>query len=383
MYALLQEHVASTHIGRVIEIVMELCALKPNRVPSKSTVNTMNKDRLVLAQKQIASLANEKKNLTMHSDETTKNSKKYIGFEFTDEEGGQYILGLRQLLTKSVQDTFDSFQTCLNDIKSRVNDPTTPDASLVLRSNMQNTMSDSAAVEKKFNRMVEDYRADILPLVVENYNELPDEDRELVPKVNNFYCGLHGIVHTTDGCKAETLEVEMQHFGDNIPIYDAAYVKSKEPGTFRLIRNVCKVFAYCGNNSYGVHGSFMIYLRVNNILTEHSLTILPLTKQLSHRFNIVLHNASVIYLLHPVMTDFLEKNGTCQWVLFDLKEPFFIAGCKALSLVNKLITGPLWVLMERKDIHIMELKDFALRLVKCLEDAALNVRDFMEGKLTL
>ncbi len=111
-------------------------------------------------------------------------------------------------------------------------------------------------------------------------------------------------------CKAAALEVEMQHCGGNIPIYDVAFVKSKEPGTFRLIRNVCKVFAYCGHNSYRVHETLMIYLCVNNILTEQSLTSLPVAKLLTHRFNTVLYNASIIHLLHSVMTYFLEKNGT-------------------------------------------------------------------------
>ena len=52
-----------------------------------------------------------------------------------------------------------------------------------------------------------------------------------------------------------------------------------------------------------------------------------------------------MYFLAPLMVEFLSVRATnrlLQAVQADLAVPEFIAGCRALGLIGKYITAPLW-----------------------------------------
>ena len=84
--------------------------------------------------------------------------------------------------------------------------------------------------------------------------------------------------------------------------------------------------------------------------------------------------------MHEKMKQFLKDDMSNQWVLYDLEQPFFIAGCTALALDCKLVTTHFLTLVERKqqtldiNLNYMEMTNF-------LKDAAQNIEDFMSGKL--
>ena len=42
------------------------------------------------------------------------------------------------------------------------------------------------------------------------------------------------------------------------------------------------------------------------------------------------------------------ENPLLKAVAADLAKPVYLAGCKALELINKLLIGPLWHVLERK-----------------------------------
>lgn len=44
--------------------------------------------------------------------------------------------------------------------------------------------------------------------------------------------------------------------------------------------------------------------------------------------------------------------------------PEFVAGVKALGLISRHLTGPLWSLLENKDLHILDMNEKYLQLVK-------------------
>lgn len=73
---------------------------------------------------------------------------------------------------------------------------------------------------------------------------------------------------------------------------------------------------------------------------------LPLQPLRGNRFNILFTNADHVYFLKEKMIEYLTKtsctNGLLQSVLHDLQTPFFVSGCKALALISKFITTPLW-----------------------------------------
>ena len=116
VYQLLQHHVSPNHVGPVLEACLSLTGKKANKIPSASTVNNMNIERGILAKQQLAEVITDKQNTTLHTDETSKYGDKYGAFACRDGDGIYYTLGLRDLCTKSAEDTLNTLKTILTDI---------------------------------------------------------------------------------------------------------------------------------------------------------------------------------------------------------------------------------------------------------------------------
>jgi len=79
-------------------------------------VLNMTVERPILAQKQLSEVIPDQENLTLYADETSKFGIKYSGYHVSDQERNMYVLGMRQLETKSAQNTLNVFQEFLSDI---------------------------------------------------------------------------------------------------------------------------------------------------------------------------------------------------------------------------------------------------------------------------
>ena len=66
-------------------------------------------------------------------------------------------------------------------------------------------------------------------------------------------------------------------------------------------------------------------------------------------------------------------------VLSDIQVPEHLAGCKALGLVNKVVTGPLWRILETSDISILEMNEYFQMLVTHLDLWSLDSTDVLSG----
>ena len=88
---------------------------KANKLPSRSTVLNINIKRLLLSQAQLAEELTSKQITTLYTDETTKDWTKYNGYHISDSEGRMYVLGSREIQTKSAKDTL---QEILDDIQN-------------------------------------------------------------------------------------------------------------------------------------------------------------------------------------------------------------------------------------------------------------------------
>ena len=75
------------------------------------------------------------------------------------------------------------------------------------------------------------------------------------------------------------------------------------------------------------------------------------TRTRTHRFNIVFYNAGGVYFLRHHLLRYLENvchtcNKLLQAVYKDFKHPLYLIGCRALGIVSKCITAPLWRILE-------------------------------------
>ena len=69
----------------------------------------------------------------------------------------------------------------------------------------------------------------------------------------------------------------------------------------------------------------------------------------------------VCTIFNAIMIEFLQKvhgknaNRLLESVLKDLMNPMLIAACRALGLIDKIVTGPLWRRLEESSISVLEM----------------------------
>ena len=103
--------------------------------------------------------------------------------------------------------------------------------------------------------------------------------------------------------------------------------------------------------SNGVYQSFTTFL------LSHGVSRNPLASFKGNRFNILFYDAGVLfYIVELVKKIFIDvwqtPNQLLRAVLSDIHIPEYVAGCKALGLVNKIITGPLC-----NDVSILDMNE--------------------------
>ncbi|XP_060574411.1 uncharacterized protein LOC132732081 [Ruditapes philippinarum] len=379
VYSLLQHNVSTTKIPLVIRDVLKLAKMDASHLPSKSTCNNMNIQRLHLAQQQIAEDLPAKMNTCLLSDETSKFGQKYEGFHAVDDSGRIWVLGLRQMATKSGQSALDTFKEILSDIDDSFSEAGSHVSEKILM-NINATMSDRAATQKKFNELLEDFRKDVLKQNTE-WDGLSENEKNSMSRLMNFFCSLHVLVHLAEGAEKALLETDKLLF-EEAPIYDTSFKKPSESGTTRLIRCCSKSFARGGDEKNGVHGPFTAY--VSDFLKENGFVTVPLERFRGNRFNILFNNAAAVYFLSEKFIEYLEGGDTnrlLKAVKHDLNVPQYRAGCRALGLVSELITKPLWCLIENTEINILDMQDHYKELMDYMD--SMNAEQFMSGNSLL
>lgn len=106
---------------------------------------------------------------------------------------------------------------------------------------------------------------------------------------------------------------------------------------------------------------------------------IPLAPFLGNRFNIIFHNGGGVFYLYEHLKPFFEwtkdENKLLKAVHYDLEVASFLAGCRALGLINKFVTGPLWRVLAKKDVSFLDMSEQYQKLLKCFEEWAIDSID--------
>ena len=171
-------------------------------------------------------------------------------FSVMDETGRDWVLGLRDLPSKSADDNLQVLKEILEDISDSASSNTD---GILSRGNeilvgITRTMSDAAATEKKLNQLIEDYRISVLPLVKEAEGVLDGEALMKVRRLDQHICALHAIVHLQENAVDAQREWENFHFeSGSAPVLNPACVRAGESGGSRFVQAVCKAFCRGGD----------------------------------------------------------------------------------------------------------------------------------------
>ena len=81
----------------------------------------------------------------------------------------------------------------------------------------------------------------------------------------------------------------------------------------------------------------------------------------------------MLYHISNFMKSFFQSvwqppNQLLRAVYSDIQVPEYLAGCRALGLINKVVTGPLWRVLESPDISITDMNDYYQVLVSCVDE---------------
>ena len=66
-----------------------------------------------------------------------------------------------------------------------------------------------------------------------------------------------------------------------------------------------------------------------------------------------------------------------------MQVPEYLAGCRALGLINKVVTGPLWRVLESSDISILEMNGYYQTLITHIDLWSLDASELLHGEAVL
>jgi len=201
---LLSMNVGVKNVDPIIRTVLSnIAGMTVDRLPKYTTTVEMLPEMKALAYKQIAEKLQVSQQLTLHSDGTSKFGQHYGSFQVSTTESS-YSLGLGEMLCGSAQCTLDTLKLILSEIDVVAGEG----SGNTILANIKNTMSDRHIVEKNFNELLEGYRSEVLPSIVEGWSDLSPDEQARISNLNNFFCGLHLLVGMADTAAAVLLQWE-------------------------------------------------------------------------------------------------------------------------------------------------------------------------------
>ncbi|GMR62180.1 hypothetical protein PMAYCL1PPCAC_32375, partial [Pristionchus mayeri] len=242
-----------------------------------------------------------------------------------EKEGGGsnvLLLGLVPVPDKTAETAFSALRERLGSL-GRIGGDSSGDFIERFFAAVSCAMSDRAATQLKFNGFVEEYRKEVLPRVIHDWDNLSDASREQMMEFHVFYCQLHAVANYTNIVLEALAEHERLTTGNAVP--------SLTPTALVVVKEVVRFF---GDRSAGMHGS-------------------------SKEFKVwsVFLLASRVFYHREDLKQFICEMGAGRAELIKLGElldlPIVGEQLQILGLLDQLVTGPLWRLAENA-AHVME-----------------------------
>ena len=375
--------VGVNNVEKVVRAVLSnIAGINVDQLPKATFSRIMFTEARGLSQIQVAEtlLQNyENDSRTLHTDGTSKFGQHYGTYDIVGESG-PLVAGLRLMETGDTQTQMNVLNEILTDIESSMKN-SEHSISKKIVSSIKNVMSDRHIVQKKFNTVFQEYRANALPDIVQGWSELTTLEQSNMSKINDFFCGMHYIVGLADQAEVALKAWDKLLWDDKLvgSLAHGGYSQGGESGTLRLIRTLCKSVQTRGCEKSGRMIDF------SSFLNQAGISSVPFATFKGNRFNILFYNGGVAYYLYDLCNKFFEdvkeENKLLKAVYYDLQVLSHIAGCRALGLINKCLTGPLWRLLET-NIHILDLNEHLQKMELLLSELSSDATPFLSGEIT-
>ena len=151
---------------------------------------------------------------------------------------------------------------------------------------------------------------------------------------------------------------------------------TNESGAVRLVRNACKAFHPRGSDEAGVADYFQSYLHEQG-------KKLQLMSYIGNRLNVQFYNGGAIYFHREDIKSFLKgwpnPNNLLKAVSEDMENKVHLAELRALGIIDKLITGPFWRIVNQAD-NILDLNTPLLKMKQSFERWREDTSPLMDGE---
>ena len=373
---LAQIHVASELVGESSFLNSTFLDENNNNTNTFTSNNNNNSTSTSTALNNHTSFENS--NHTLHSDGTSKKGYSYVTYDINKSDGKTLVTGLREVGGGDASTQLNTFIEILSDKGEFVGDDENNFVGKTITS-IKNTMSDRCATQKKFNTLFCEFRKSVFPNVIENWSNLNLEQQKSLSTVIDFFRGLHFLVGLADQAEACLKVYEKLLIGVDNKVGSLAHggYSNGESGTTRLIRTVSKSVQERGCEKSGRMVSFATQME-----EQYGLVDIPLYPFSGNRFNILfLNGAGVFYLYDKLLSFFsnLEKeNKLLTAVFWDLQVLPYRVGCRALGLIHKSVTAPLWRKMELEK-NVLDMTPHYQKMLNLFEKWANDSSDFLTG----
>ena len=326
---LLAMNVSMSKVNEVIRTVLKKLTWKRlSRLPSKAVHSRLFVEAKHLADVQLGRAMLEEADPsqvvgnTLHRDGTTKYHRHYQDFEITTPSCQTYSMGLLELGKSDTEAIMDSFKYRVKEIAQALSSGenlTVEDKVAELVKSIKNTMFDQGPTNATFNEQLTELRKELLPKVVEKWEDLSEDSKKSLEQMGNFYCKLHLLVNLgKEANKALKLFEHAATEGRN-PL---AFLSSNESGSCRLTRTACEAFHPRGSQTAGVSKYFDVHLSENGVESK-------LVEFIGNRFYIIFYNSAAVFYHKSHIPDFLFKwpspNRLLQLVAKDIVEPVYLS----------------------------------------------------------
>ena len=208
-----------------------------------------------------------------------------------------------------------------------------------------------------------------------------------VQNVNNFFCELHLLVNFAECASPALKEFEFLHrekadddiIGElenefHVDERDEIFLSKFDGQLLTFLRFCAKSFARGVDEKCGCFSHFSTYCKdrdeKNNFISFRG-----------NRFNIIFLMGEIAYYHQNHITDFFQNvhgaNNFLQKATLSLSlSSVVIAGCKVLGLISKIITGPLWRLIEQNQ-HVLNMNAHYEALLEFFDDSSKDASSFI------
>lgn len=315
-----------------------------SELPNPSTVQVIVDEGHFLAKKFIAEKINKVDNWGLGRDGTTRRKEKILDTSVTLDTGDVISLGFNRVANETAETINNITKRHIEELGTLHNPSNESEYVANALQKLSFTMSDRASNEKKADRLLDEWRDNML----EGY----EGDTEVV---HHFHCMAHVLLGFHSYCKPEIKQLETEIVEtdgpigrDNLSVFRTWGKKETFPE--RAVRTTADVFGPCGEH-IGVRDRWDAYTSEKGIKSL-------IGNYRDNRFNalfqtaaeVFFHKNDFIHVLKTVKTPNLKLKA----VLADLESNEVMALLQCLGLFYIKLTGPYWNLSTSGKVPYLE-----------------------------